>query len=104
MLRQSDTHVSGQELCERLGVSRTAVWKNIRQLQEEGYQIEAVRNKGYRMIEAPVDVFNASEIKKPAGGEQPDSEGALYGRDRLYQYLGKAAGGGGKPLGNTGCG
>lgn len=63
VLRQSDTHVSGQELCERLGVSRTAVWKNIRQLQEEGYQIEAVRNKGYRMIEAPVDVFNASEIK-----------------------------------------
>jgi BirA family biotin operon repressor/biotin-[acetyl-CoA-carboxylase] ligase len=67
VLRQSDTHVSGQELCERLGVSRTAVWKNIRKLQEEGYQIEAVRNKGYRMIEAPVDAFNAGEIKSRLG-------------------------------------
>ncbi|MCH1981685.1 biotin--[acetyl-CoA-carboxylase] ligase [Ruminococcus sp. OA3] len=67
VLRQSSSHVSGQELCERLGVSRTAVWKNIRQLQEEGYQIEAVRNKGYRMVQAPADVFNASEIKSRLG-------------------------------------
>lgn len=37
---------SGQELCERLGVSRTAVWKVIRQLEAEGYEIEAVRNRG----------------------------------------------------------
>ena len=26
-LKQTDGYVSGQELCERLGVSRTAVWK-----------------------------------------------------------------------------
>lgn len=77
VLRQRDTHVSGQELCERLGVSRTAVWKNIRQLQDEGYRIEAVRNKGYRIIEAPVDVFNASEIKSRLG-ESPFIREVLY--------------------------
>ena len=41
-LRQSEGYISGQELCERFGVSRTAVWKGINQLKNEGYQIEAV--------------------------------------------------------------
>ena len=40
--------------CARgLGVSRTAVWKAIRQLEEEGYAIEAVRNRGYRLVASP---------------------------------------------------
>lgn len=62
MLRQSGGFVSGQEICGKLGVSRTAVWKTIRQLQEEGYQVEAVRNRGYRMIDGP-DVVTAGEIE-----------------------------------------
>lgn len=60
-LRETDGYVSGQELCERLGVSRTAVWKVTRQLKEEGYQIEAVKNRGYRIASAP-DVMTAEEI------------------------------------------
>ena len=43
MLREADGYISGQQLCEKFGVSRTAVWKVIRQLQEEGYEVEAVR-------------------------------------------------------------
>ena len=35
-LSERDGFVSGQELCEMLGVSRTAVWKNINKLKEEG--------------------------------------------------------------------
>ena len=35
-LRKSDGYVSGQALCNMLGVSRTAVWKVINQLKEEG--------------------------------------------------------------------
>lgn len=46
MLREADGYVSGQQLCEKFQVSRTAVWKVINQLKDEGYQIEAVRNKG----------------------------------------------------------
>jgi BirA family biotin operon repressor/biotin-[acetyl-CoA-carboxylase] ligase len=38
---------SGEELAASLTVSRAAVWKAIKQLEEEGYQIEAVPNKGY---------------------------------------------------------
>ena len=44
LLREKETYVSGQELCEQFGVSRTAVWKAINQLKEEGYTIEAVQN------------------------------------------------------------
>ncbi len=62
MLRETDGYVSGQELCNKFGVSRTAIWKVINQLKERGYQIEAVQNKGYRMLSAP-DVINVPELE-----------------------------------------
>lgn len=52
-LRQRASYISGQELCNQLDVSRTAIWKTIKQLKEEGYQIEAVQNKGYRIVAEP---------------------------------------------------
>lgn len=61
-LRQAKGYVSGQELCEEFGVSRTAVWKTINQLKKEGYEIEAVQNRGYRITKTP-DVISAEEIK-----------------------------------------
>lgn len=61
-LKEADGYLSGQELCERLGVSRTAVWKVIRQLQEDGYEIEAVRNRGYRLAESG-DVYTREELQ-----------------------------------------
>ncbi|NLL77626.1 MAG: biotin--[acetyl-CoA-carboxylase] ligase [Clostridiales bacterium] len=62
LLRESEDYVSGQELCNRFGVSRTAVWKVMNQLKEEGYVIEAVQNKGYKLKENP-DVLSLSELK-----------------------------------------
>lgn len=62
LLRESREYVSGQELCNRFGVSRTAVWKVMNQLKEEGYVIEAVQNKGYKLKENP-DVLSLSELK-----------------------------------------
>lgn len=50
-LRQAEDYVSGQELCEYYGVSRTAVWKAVKQLEKDGYTIEALNNKGYRLVE-----------------------------------------------------
>ncbi|MBR4764091.1 MAG: HTH domain-containing protein, partial [Lachnospiraceae bacterium] len=43
-LKQADGYVSGQQLCQSLGISRTAVWKAVGKLREEGYPIEAVTN------------------------------------------------------------
>ena len=34
MLRETEGYVSGQELCNKFGVSRTAIWKVINQLKE----------------------------------------------------------------------
>lgn len=62
MLRESEGYVSGQQICEKFHVSRTAVWKVIEQLKEEGYQIEAVRNRGYRLSESP-DILSQAEIE-----------------------------------------
>ncbi len=61
LLRSRDAYVSGQELCEQFGVSRTAVWKMINQLKEEGYEIEAVSNRGYCLKSAP-DLTSPEEI------------------------------------------
>ena len=62
LLRSADGYISGQELCNRFGVSRTAVWKTINQLKEAGYEIEAQQNKGYRLMAAP-DLMTEAEIK-----------------------------------------
>ena len=62
MLREADGYISGQEICEKFSVSRTAVWKVIRRLQEDGYEVEAVRNKGYRMVESP-DILTKEEVE-----------------------------------------
>ena len=42
--------ISGQELADRLKVSRTAVWKAVNGLIAEGCRIEAGRNRGYRLV------------------------------------------------------
>lgn len=62
MLREAGTYLSGQELCNKLGVSRTAIWKTINQLKEAGYRFDAAQNKGYRLKYAP-DVVNAPELE-----------------------------------------
>ena len=61
LLRATDGYVSGQQISEQLGVSRAAVWKAIRRLQDEGYQVEAVRNKGYHIVGTP-DVMTKEEL------------------------------------------
>lgn len=64
-LEQADGYLSGQELSGMLGVSRTAVWKAIEKLREEGYQIEAVTKRGYRLVNAEgTDILNQLEIEK----------------------------------------
>ena len=50
LLKESDTYISGQQLCEQFQVSRTAIWKVIDQLKKEGYEIEEVRNKGLSTV------------------------------------------------------
>ena len=84
LLRHADGYVSGQQLCETFGVSRTAVWKVINQLKEEGYVIDSVQNKGYRITEYP-DIITASEIESLL----LDDSGNMQGICRHIQYFDK---------------
>ncbi|PEZ05709.1 bifunctional biotin--[acetyl-CoA-carboxylase] synthetase/biotin operon repressor [Bacillus sp. AFS018417] len=54
--------LSGQTISEKLGCSRTAVWKHMESLREEGYKLEAVRRLGYRIASKP-DKVTANEIQ-----------------------------------------
>ncbi len=54
MLKNADGEFcSGAGLSEELGVSRTAVWKAVAKLKEEGYVIDSVPNRGYRLSSSP---------------------------------------------------
>ncbi|MFL6555436.1 MAG: biotin--[acetyl-CoA-carboxylase] ligase, partial [Bacillus sp. (in: firmicutes)] len=57
-----DAFLSGQHLAELIGCSRTAVWKHIEELRKEGFELEAVRNKGYRILGTPEKV-TADEVR-----------------------------------------
>ncbi len=61
---ETKRYVSGQALSMELGISRTAVWKHVRNLRKMGFQIEASPSKGYslRASEAP-SCFNGIEIQ-----------------------------------------
>ena len=60
--------ISGQELAGKLYVTRASVWKAIKSLQAEGYHIDAVTNKGYRLCPA-FDPVNTDEISKEINTE-----------------------------------
>ncbi len=55
--------VSGERLARELSVSRNAVWKAMNGLRQEGYGIEAVTNRGYRLVSVP-DRITEAEIRR----------------------------------------
>lgn len=77
LLDSRDEYVSGEELSERLQVSRTAIWKHIEELRKEGYQIEAVRRQGYKLISVPTKLISSTI--------QPYLETVSFGQ-KLYVY------------------
>lgn len=62
LISSSDKYINGEELAKTLGISRAAVWKAVKSLQKEGYTIDAVTNKGYRLTDDN-DILNAELVK-----------------------------------------
>ena len=60
--QQRGESISGEHLAGVLGISRNAVWKAIKELQKDGYNIVAVTNKGYR-LSAENDIISIPGIK-----------------------------------------
>jgi len=56
-LRGTDNYMSGDMISAKLGISRTAVWKYINQLEQKGYGILKLKGKGYRLINTPDKLF-----------------------------------------------
>lgn len=56
-LMHEKDYISGQRIAEHLKISRTAVWKTIDILKQEGYEIDSISNKGYRLKKIP-DVWD----------------------------------------------
>ncbi|TSI09058.1 biotin--[acetyl-CoA-carboxylase] ligase [Lysinibacillus sp. BW-2-10] len=52
-LLANNTPISGQHLADELGISRTAIWKHLQTLQEEGYGFETIKKKGYLLSSTP---------------------------------------------------
>ena len=60
--QQEGSFVSGQAISRGLSVSRAAVWKDIRALQDDGFQIEAVPRRGYRLTGGPDRLLKGSVL------------------------------------------
>lgn len=77
MLKENKgTYVSGQQICDRMGVSRTAVWKHVNALREMGYVIESATKKGYMLIREP-DILIYGEV-------EPYLKTKYIGRNYIY--------------------
>ncbi|HET9551793.1 MAG TPA: biotin--[acetyl-CoA-carboxylase] ligase [Anaeromyxobacteraceae bacterium] len=58
----ADEVVSGEAISDKLGLSRAAVWKHVESLRQQGYRIDAVASRGYRLVEVP-DRLRALELR-----------------------------------------
>lgn len=65
------TYFSGETIARTLSLSRTAVWKAVKSLQNDGYAITAVTNKGYCLSEQN-DILSAQGIRKYLSSELTD--------------------------------
>jgi BirA family biotin operon repressor/biotin-[acetyl-CoA-carboxylase] ligase len=54
--------LSGEEMSRQLGVTRTAIWKRVGTLRNSGYNIEASRRLGYRLLQSP-DLLSPAEVR-----------------------------------------
>ncbi len=71
LIQKKGEFVSGSEIAKYLSVSRNAVWKAIKELEAVGYEIESVKNKGYRLI-GEADLLSVDEIKNQLKDKQID--------------------------------
>lgn len=70
-------YVSGEDICKSLEVTRTAVWKHVQNLREDGYDIEARPRMGYSLVGIP-DRLYAWEIQDGLNSE-------FFGRQVYYR-------------------
>lgn len=63
LLKEKNDYVSGEEISKIFGITRASIWKHIQTLKEEGYNIEGISRRGYKLISSP-DLLFEDDIKK----------------------------------------
>lgn len=71
LLEQNNSPISGEVLAEKCNVSRTAIWKSINALREEGYLIDGTTNNGY-ILKKENDVFSRESFLSYFISSYPD--------------------------------
>lgn len=62
ILKNNDDFISGERISEEFNMTRSAIWKYMNMLKEDGYMIESIPKKGYRIISSP-DILTLDEIE-----------------------------------------
>lgn len=95
ILQESDDYISGQQIADKLDISRTSIWKAIQRLEKEGLEIDSVKNRGYKLLagdlilpqwiasQAPIQVsYNpdcqSTQLDAKAGIEAQETPDCLY--------------------------
>lgn len=53
MLESGENFISGNDIAKTLDISRVSIWSHLEQLRNEGFEFEAIRNRGYRLLAQP---------------------------------------------------
>lgn len=63
ILKDNEGFISGEKISDEFNMTRAGIWKYINMLKEDGYNIESIPRKGYRLIHSP-DILTYMEIEK----------------------------------------
>lgn len=63
ILKDSEDFISGEEISKEFHMTRAAIWKYINMLKEDGYVIESIPRKGYKIISYP-DILTYEEVEE----------------------------------------
>ena len=96
--QQKGKYISGADLAAALHVSRNAVWKAVKHLQEEGYAITAGTNRGY-CLTTENDILSVQSISKYLRPEFCDLQIEVYDSLDSTNHKAKEYAAAGKPEG-----
>ncbi len=90
-LINNDNFVSGEEIGIKLGISRTAVWKHIELARQNGFVIESLRKKGYRISAFPKNRISPEVVEYYYKDKLPFELISLENTDSTNNYAKKTA-------------
>ena len=65
ILSKNNDYISGEKIAEELSLSRTSIWKSIKRLQQEGIEIDSIKNRGYKLMKGDLILPDLIEENLP---------------------------------------